>query len=54
MIRNWRTSLAGIVGVACFAVGIFLPEYKALADGIAAAIFGAGFLAAKDGKVTGL
>lgn len=52
-MKNWKTTLAGIAGVAVYAVGVFFPEYRDLAAAIAAALFGGGLIAAKDHNVTG-
>jgi hypothetical protein len=50
LIKNWKTSLAG---VASLTTGITLIVNGHTEEGIAGIITGLGLLAAKDGNVTG-
>lgn len=54
MLKNWKTSLAGIVAIAGVITATWLPQY---ADEVTKAIgilTGLGLLAAKDGNKTGV
>jgi hypothetical protein len=52
-MKNWKTSLFGVLGVVSFVVGYFYPQYREFFTGLTAALVAAGFLSAKDNNVTG-
>jgi hypothetical protein len=52
MKKSWRTTLAGLVGIAGAIATIVWPEYAAKIGAISTAIVGSGLLAARDNKVS--
>lgn len=54
ILKNWKTSLAGLVAIAGVITATWLPQY---ADEVATAVgilTGLGLIAAKDGNKTGV
>jgi hypothetical protein len=52
-MKNWKTSLFGVLTIASFVVGYFYPQYKDFCTGLMTVMITAGFLSAKDNNVTG-
>jgi hypothetical protein len=52
-MRNWKTSLFGIITIAVYILGYLFPEHKQFLDGVIPVAVGGGLLAAKDHNVTG-
>jgi hypothetical protein len=50
---NWKTTLAGIIVVACAGVAATYPQYAGECKLILSIAGGLGLVAAKDGNVTG-
>lgn len=55
VLRNWKTTLAGIIGVVVSVSSIWAPpEYQQKIAATGAAILASGLLMAKDSDKTGL
>ena len=54
LFKNWKTSLAGFLGLASVIVPVVAPEYITIAHQITALAVSLGLIAAKDGDKTGL
>jgi len=52
--KNWKTSLAGLFGIAAVVIPAVAPEHSATLQQVAALAVSLGLLAAKDGDKTGL
>ena len=50
ILKNWKTSLAGIVGIIAIIVSTWLPEYQAQLDKGIVVLMGLGLLQARDPK----
>lgn len=55
LLKNWKTSLAGIVGIIAIVVSTWLPEYQVQLDKAIVVLMGLGLLQARDpkGNITG-
>jgi hypothetical protein len=53
ILKNWKTSLAGLVSIALAVTETWLPEYRGTLTSAIAVLTGMGLLAAKDGNQTG-
>ncbi|CAB4165061.1 hypothetical protein UFOVP817_30 [uncultured Caudovirales phage] len=53
-LKNWKTSLAGLFGVAAVVVPVAAPQHTATLQQVAALAVSLGLLAAKDGDKTGV
>lgn len=54
ILKNWKTSLAGIVAIAGVITTTWLPEYADEVAKVVGILAGLGLLAAKDSTVTGV
>lgn len=54
LLKNWKTSLAGIVAIAGVITSTWLPQYSDEVAKIVGILAGLGLLAAKDGNKTGV
>lgn len=54
LLKNWKTSLAGIVAIAGVITSTWLPQYSDEVAKIVGILAGLGLLAAKDGNKTGI
>jgi hypothetical protein len=52
--KNWKTSLAGLFGIAAVIVPVMAPNHASTLNQVAALAVSLGLLAAKDGDKTGL
>jgi hypothetical protein len=52
--KNWKTSLAGLFGIAAVIVPAVAPQHASTLNQVAALAVSLGLLAAKDGDKTGL
>lgn len=50
IVKNWKTSLAGLVGIAAIIVSTWLPEYQTQLDKAIVVLMGLGLLQARDPK----
>lgn len=53
-LKNWKTSLAGLFGIAAVIVPVMAPQHASTLNQVAALAVSLGLLAAKDGDKTGL
>jgi hypothetical protein len=53
ILKNWKTSLAGIAAIAGVVTTTWLPEYADEVAKVVGILAGLGLLAAKDSNVTG-
>jgi hypothetical protein len=53
-LKNWKTSLAGLFGIAAVIVPVMAPHHASTLNQVAALAVSLGLLAAKDGDKTGL
>lgn len=54
ILKNWKTSLVGLVAIAGVITSTWLPEYAPLLNKAVVFLTGIGLLAAKDGNKTGV
>lgn len=54
MLKNWKTTLAGLVAIAGVITATWLPEYADEVAKVTGVLVGLGLLAAKDGNKTGV
>lgn len=54
LLKNWKTSLAGVFAIAAVVTATWLPQYKSELESVAALLAGLGLLASKDGDKTGV
>jgi len=54
ILKNWKTSLIGIIAIAGVVTSTWLPEYAPLLNKAIGILTGLGLLAAKDGNKTGV
>ena len=54
LLKNWKTSLAGIVTIAGVITSTWLPQYSDEVAKIVGILAGLGLLATKDGNKTGI
>lgn len=54
LLKNWKTSLAGLVAIAGVVTATWLPQYSDEVAKVVGMLAGLGLLAAKDGNQTGL
>lgn len=54
LLKNWKTSLAGLVAIAGVVTATWLPQYSDEVAKVVGILAGLGLLAAKDGNQTGL
>lgn len=54
IFKNWKTSLAGFLGLASVIVPVVAPQYTTIAHQITALAVSLGLIAAKDGNKTGV
>jgi len=52
--KNWKTSLAGIFGLASAVLPLYAPQHAATLHQVGGLLISLGLLAAKDGDKTGL
>jgi hypothetical protein len=52
--KNWKTSLAGLFGIAAVVIPAVAPQHASTLNQVAALAVSLGLLAAKDGDKTGL
>jgi len=52
--KNWKTTLAGLFGVASVVVPVVAPQYATIAHQVTALAVSLGLIVAKDGDKTGL
>jgi hypothetical protein len=52
--KNWKTSLAGLFGIAAVVIPAVAPQHATTFQQVAALAVSLGLLAAKDGDKTGL
>jgi hypothetical protein len=50
LLKDWKTSLAGIVGILAIIVSTWLPEYQVQLDKAVVVLMGLGLLGARDPK----
>ena len=53
ILKNWKTSLVGLVASVTTVVETWLPEYRGLLMQATTILIGTGLIAAKDGNKTG-
>ena len=53
LLKNWKTTLAGIMTIAGVITSTWLPQYADELSKATAVLMGLGLLAAKDGNKTG-
>jgi hypothetical protein len=51
-MKSWRTTLAGVVGIAGSVATVIWPEYAAKIAAVTTAVMSSGLLAARDNKVS--
>lgn len=51
LLKNWKTSLAGIVGIVAIIISTWLPEYQVEFDKAIVILMGLGLLRARDPKI---
>ncbi len=49
-MKSLKTTVSGIAAVVVYAIGIFLPEYQDVANGLFALAVAYGFFSAQDQK----
>jgi hypothetical protein len=49
LLRSWKTTLAGLIGLGCIVVPAVAPQYAPICLKVAAAATAAGLVVAKDG-----
>lgn len=54
LLKNWKTTLAGIVTIAGVVTATWLPQYADEVAKVTGVLVGLGLLAAKDGNKTGV
>ena len=54
LLKNWKTSLAGVFAIAAVVTATWLPQYKGELESVAGLLAGLGLLASKDGDKTGV
>ena len=54
ILKNWKTSLAGVVAIAGVVVTTWLPQYASYYSQALGVLTGIGLIAAKDGNKTGV
>jgi hypothetical protein len=54
LLKNWKTTLAGIVTIAGVITATWLPQYAEHVAQVTGVLVGLGLLAAKDGNKTGI
>ena len=54
LFKNWKTSLAGFLGIASVIVPVIAPQYATVAHQVTALAVSLGLIAAKDGDKTGV
>jgi hypothetical protein len=54
LLKNWKTSVIGIVAIASAIITTWLPEYADELNKAIGILTGLGLLAAKDGNKTGV
>jgi len=54
LFKNWKTSLAGFLGLASVIVPVVAPQYANVAHQVTALAVSLGLIAAKDGDKTGV
>ena len=54
ILKNWKTSLAGVVAIAGVVVTTWLPQYASYYAQALGVLTGIGLIAAKDGNKTGV
>ncbi len=54
LAKNWKTTLAGVVGIAGIVVGTWFPEYGPQLTKATVVLTSLGLIAAKDGNKTGV
>lgn len=54
LLKNWKTTLAGLVAIAGVIAATWLPEYADEVAKVTGVLVGLGLLAAKDGNKTGV
>lgn len=54
LLKNWKTSLAGLFAIAAIVTSTWLPQYKQELDSVAGMLAGLGLLASKDGNKSGV
>lgn len=54
LLKNWKTSIAGIVAIAGIVTATWLPQYKDEVTNVVGFLVGIGLIAAKDGDKTGV
>jgi hypothetical protein len=54
IVKNWKTSLAGLVAIALVIAETWLPEYRGAVTSAIGVLTGMGLLAAKDGNQSGV
>jgi hypothetical protein len=54
LFKNWKTSLAGIFGLASAVLPLYAPQHAATLHQVGGLLISLGLLAAKDGDKTGL
>lgn len=54
IIKNWKTSLIGLVSICTVVVNTWLPQYSAELHKMTEMMIALGLLAAADGNQTGL
>jgi hypothetical protein len=53
IVKNWKTTLAGLVTIAGVVTATWLPQYSDEVAKAVATLAGLGLIAAKDGNKTG-
>jgi len=54
LTKNWKTTLAGVFGLAAVVIKTLAPEYAVILESATALAISLGLIAAKDGDKTGL
>lgn len=54
LLKNWKTSLAGVVAIATIVASTWLPDYQDEVASVVGFLVGLGLIAAKDGDKTGV
>jgi len=54
LLKNWKTSLAGVFAIAAIVTSTWLPQFKDELEYAAGILAGLGLLASKDGNKTGV
>lgn len=54
LLKNWKTSLAGLVTIASIVAATWLPQYQDELANVIGVLVGLGLIAAKDGNKTGV